>query len=359
MAWLEVHQSLPTHRKTDALADLLGIRPVEVVGHVTCLWLWALDNARDGNLTASSPRAIARAAMWEGDPSRFYNALVAAGFLDEPGMIHDWDEYTGRLQEQLERRREKTRERVANWRARQKALQEQDESGNGLRSALPNGSVTLDVTRGNATTVPNQPDLTNQTARLTTAAASGVRAQAPSLDVERAAVYQHPAVQIVQDLGAPHQLNTAQAAKVANVFKHPTPDQLTRWRQVVVAWLEDGFKPTNVRGMLESYQRAAPRVPTASESVALAPRVLTPEEEAASDQARERARAEVRSRLHKTPPPVPAEAVARPRPADAATRAPVPLRAALPDPATWERQRKEALHQAARTLESRGAHGAA
>jgi hypothetical protein len=92
VAWLELHQSLPTHRKTLMMADALDVKPVQIVGHLTCLWLWALDNAQDGVLHVS-PQMIARAAQWEGDPQVFMDALLAAGFLDHDGRIHDWDEY--------------------------------------------------------------------------------------------------------------------------------------------------------------------------------------------------------------------------------------------------------------------------
>jgi hypothetical protein len=99
MAWLELHQSLPTHRKTLAMADALDVQPAHIVGHIACLWLWALDNAQDGVLQVS-PRLVARAAQWEGDPQAFMDALLAAGFLDHDGRIHDWDEYAGRLLKQ-------------------------------------------------------------------------------------------------------------------------------------------------------------------------------------------------------------------------------------------------------------------
>jgi hypothetical protein len=110
-AWLELHQSLPTHRKTLMMADALDTQPAHIVGHIACLWLWALDNAQDGVLQVS-PRLVARAAQWEGDPQAFTDALLAAGFLDCDGHIHDWDEYAGRL---IEGRR-KSAERAKAWR---------------------------------------------------------------------------------------------------------------------------------------------------------------------------------------------------------------------------------------------------
>lgn len=103
MAWIEVHQSLPTHRKTLALADELNIEPVHAVGHLTCLWLWALDNAPDGSLANISPRTLARAAQWRKEPQVFADALAASGLVNEDRSIHDWDDYAGRLIERRKR----------------------------------------------------------------------------------------------------------------------------------------------------------------------------------------------------------------------------------------------------------------
>ena len=42
MAWIELHQSLPQHRKLLALRDALGLRTPAALGHMCLLWLWAL-----------------------------------------------------------------------------------------------------------------------------------------------------------------------------------------------------------------------------------------------------------------------------------------------------------------------------
>ena len=110
MAWLEIHQSLPTHRKTLALADALGIEPVHAVGHLTCLWLWTLDNAPEGALMDVSSRTIARAAQWRKDADAFVAALVDAGFLDADHYVHDWEDYAGRIVER--RRKDAERKRL-------------------------------------------------------------------------------------------------------------------------------------------------------------------------------------------------------------------------------------------------------
>ena len=59
MAWIELHQSLPQHRKLLALRDALGLRTPAALGHMCLLWLWALDNAPDGDLSALPARQLA------------------------------------------------------------------------------------------------------------------------------------------------------------------------------------------------------------------------------------------------------------------------------------------------------------
>ena len=116
MAWIEIHQSLPTHKKTLLASDALGITPVHLMGHMVAFWLWALDNVPDGDLDNISPRVIARAAQWEGDPEQFVGALISVGFIDETGnglAIHDWYDYAGRLIERRNAERERSRQRRA------------------------------------------------------------------------------------------------------------------------------------------------------------------------------------------------------------------------------------------------------
>jgi len=124
MAWIESHQELGRHPKTRRLARILGISLPAAVGHLHYLWWWALDFAEDGDLSGYDSYEIAEAAMWEGDPDEFVDALIhcgpggMAGFLDRTGdgglVLHDWDEYAGRLIERRARDRErKRRERAA------------------------------------------------------------------------------------------------------------------------------------------------------------------------------------------------------------------------------------------------------
>lgn len=112
------------------------------------LWLWAAQNATDGDLSECSDRAIAEAAEFKRKPSLFVEALIYAKLLDEDRKLHDWDEYATLLIECDDQQREKTRQRVAKHRAKKKALKETP--GNGECNG--DGNVT-DIP-GNAPTIP-------------------------------------------------------------------------------------------------------------------------------------------------------------------------------------------------------------
>ena len=120
MAFIEVHQSLPSHRKIMRLRRLLKIEAPQAVGHMVALWCWALDNAPNGNLGDFSVDEVAEAAMWKKDPDRLWHALIESGFVDEDNYLHDWDDYAGRLMEQREYRKEQNRIRKQRQRERDK-----------------------------------------------------------------------------------------------------------------------------------------------------------------------------------------------------------------------------------------------
>jgi hypothetical protein len=115
MAWIEIHQSLPNHRKTLALGDELGIEPVQAVGHMVSFWLWALDNVPSGELAGVKPSIIARAAQWTGEADRLLQAMVGVGFLDYDGeyRIHNWHRYAGKLIDRREDNKERMRAKRA------------------------------------------------------------------------------------------------------------------------------------------------------------------------------------------------------------------------------------------------------
>lgn len=120
MAWLPSHQELREHPKTRRLTVMLGVSRAQVIGHLHCLWWWALTYADDGDLTKFDSLDIALAAEWEGDPQTFVDALLACGgggrngFLELQGddglLLHDWDEYGGKYVEKRRREADRLRE---------------------------------------------------------------------------------------------------------------------------------------------------------------------------------------------------------------------------------------------------------
>ena len=125
MAWIESHDTLGEHPKLKKLALLLGIPRSQAVGHLHYLWWWGLKYAAyDGGLGKYDETDIAVAANWEGDPLKFVQALLDCGkpkrkgFLEKNAagelLIHDWDDYEGRLMDQRKlaaERARKSRER--------------------------------------------------------------------------------------------------------------------------------------------------------------------------------------------------------------------------------------------------------
>ena len=115
MLYIQVDVTLIDHPKMKKLARLLGVSRMTAVGHLVALWSWAAQYATDGDLSdyREEPDVIADGAQWDGDPAQFVNALINArigaghGFLEDHVdgslLLHDWQEYFGKL---LERRRQ-------------------------------------------------------------------------------------------------------------------------------------------------------------------------------------------------------------------------------------------------------------
>jgi len=141
MAWIELHQTLPDNKKILRLKSALSLKTPAALGHMCLLWLWAIDNARDGDLSAFSPKELAEVCQFNlRRADEFLNALVHAGFLDREGeslRIHDWEEYTGKLNDLRESRRRADRERQR--RRREKLRDERDESV--TVTLLPNQTI--------------------------------------------------------------------------------------------------------------------------------------------------------------------------------------------------------------------------
>lgn len=159
MAWIELHQTLPTNKKTLRLKKILKIKTPQAIGHLCLLWLWALDNAEDGDLSIFSDDEVSEVSGWTGKPETFVAALIEAGFLDEDRHIHHWVEYAGALIDKREVTREQNK-------IRQQARRDKIKNSHDRHASVTrDGSVTNEnVTRDNSVshapipylTVPNR-----------------------------------------------------------------------------------------------------------------------------------------------------------------------------------------------------------
>lgn len=101
MSWIESHQELRDHPKKDKLAELLWSEmPIDVadyaaMGAIHCLWWWAADYAKDGDLGRYSDAQVAKGCRWHGDPKTLVDAFMSSGFVDRDRRIHGWMETTG------------------------------------------------------------------------------------------------------------------------------------------------------------------------------------------------------------------------------------------------------------------------
>ena len=131
MAWIELHQSLTTHKKTRRLARALGLGVPQgipqTIGHLCLFWLWCVDGTEDGSLADLDAQDIADAAGWTGDPDVFMEAMISAGFIEKEAgglTIHDWDDYIGKLIAFREKERERNRLKSQRHRERIKAAKQ-------------------------------------------------------------------------------------------------------------------------------------------------------------------------------------------------------------------------------------------
>lgn len=110
MAWLESHQQLERHPKTNELIRLMGwdaedspIRDVAVdvaIGKLHRFWYWCLDYAPTGDLRGKNDSLIAKSVgLAPSDGKRFIEAMVESCWIDRSKNIfrvHDWNQYAGR-----------------------------------------------------------------------------------------------------------------------------------------------------------------------------------------------------------------------------------------------------------------------
>lgn len=158
-SWFRCHTNLGDKKVSRMLAKDLNISLVAAVGHLCLLWGWLsehIDLVPRGNIGHLDDDQIESAGRWHGKPGKFAKWIRQKHTGQErPNTINGWDEYNGKL-EQI---RASGRQRVADFRRRQQAME--NELSN--RDVTPDVTVTETVTDTVTSRLPNangsQPDV--------------------------------------------------------------------------------------------------------------------------------------------------------------------------------------------------------
>lgn len=250
MSFVQVQQSLVTHRKTLRLARLLSLDRYATVGRLVALWAWALDNALDGVFGDDIDAEVVADVMgWEGKPAELLEALITAGFLDvapdEQGAarlhIHDWHEHMGRLIEKREQDAERKR------RQRERERESQGESAIADAAVTSNAgpaSADVDVTqmsRGRHADVTHQSRVEKNISTGTVIPKERERAQThatPAADAALAPSSPAPSQSLPSSKVTPLRAPTPATTTTARV-----PDPV--WDACIAAMGQNGRAPTN------------------------------------------------------------------------------------------------------------------
>ena len=130
LMFAQVHVNLIDHTKTRRMCKSLDLNPREVIGLLTCLWIYTLKESPDGILTDRTDDDVAMALFWDGDPEELVCSLIKSGFVERENgslIIRDWFEHTGSAMTL----RARNRERQKRYRDKRK-----DSSVSPLRDAL-------------------------------------------------------------------------------------------------------------------------------------------------------------------------------------------------------------------------------
>lgn len=81
-----------TNRKTARLRGMIGDDALWLPPR---LWAYAAENQPDGDISSYSAQELALLLGYHKDATSMLQALHESGFVDENGMIHDWQEHNG------------------------------------------------------------------------------------------------------------------------------------------------------------------------------------------------------------------------------------------------------------------------
>jgi hypothetical protein len=239
MPWVKIDDKFHSHPKVIAA----GVEGVAL--HVIAL-SWCGEYLTDGFIPEAQIRRLSLSDNYQAIAAH----LVSVGLWDiaDGGyQIHDYLEYNPSA-EQVRAQRAANAERQARHRDKQEPPDEPEpSSGNDVTNGVTNGVTNaspVPVPVPNPVPVPEEkapsaaqapptPPPKRTQSRSKTLTPEAVR-------VFRANAHRYPAKSWYDDVA--RIVGTAQ-------------DDLTRWGSVVKAWVGMGWKPTNVRGMLDCYER--------------------------------------------------------------------------------------------------------
>lgn len=140
MGWIELHQEFRDHTKIRRLAEALHISRSDARSAIVSLWLWAIGEARTGDLSEFNAIDIFVACNGyefskKVTPELLLQKLISVKIIDERGQkksLHRWKKYGTRMIDQSKRR-------IAKFR-KQKELGENDVT---LQKRNKNSSLSI------------------------------------------------------------------------------------------------------------------------------------------------------------------------------------------------------------------------
>lgn len=109
--WIEYHVALRDHWKIQRFADKSKMPYAQALGHISCLWLWAVEYAQNGNVTKFTDSELCRAARLESEIA-IKKLLKECELLDAKEVINDWRKHGMKYLLSSRKRVEEHRKRV-------------------------------------------------------------------------------------------------------------------------------------------------------------------------------------------------------------------------------------------------------
>lgn len=90
MAYIESDPAIARDPRTFRLRRLLDVSMPTAVGHLHFVWWWGIEHAPVGEFSLDCLYDLAEAALWEGDPWAFFDALVGSGWVECTDPRQHW-----------------------------------------------------------------------------------------------------------------------------------------------------------------------------------------------------------------------------------------------------------------------------